>query len=421
MKTPRILFLAYIMITSCYPIETTAIIPGMMEDLAIIDAYEAPYKKCGFFINSRRLATSITRATNPSNGLAAIIKLSEEHYDALNKRNLRLASTKASEMKDIWNGKYGFKEIRVTQSQLQKINQLKLRSIEQIEMSLPKTEKFEIRRSDTLTTKNSEELMAIFDLARHLTNTPLLAQDVSFDFSKVHGAQENAYLVLPQLEKIHNASCKIFDDCSKRHPNQKKQLEALYQIKKDSFNQYLIDFYDFLKSQRMQDYRAVDRGQTSVGHRNTCLFNSIFYDDVAKGNIPSTKLGSLSKANDYLLWIKNIHAPYLRQLADNPIYNPNGISLTLRRLEGNRSLEAHYGIGTVARGCGLAPGLIANCSVLEIGVHSLGANYSIFLKSKTGPGSALLSYFGCGWFSSENFPIICASCSFGHAQGLVHA
>lgn len=409
--------------------EIEVIIPGgAIEGSESIETYQAPYQKfgeIGFFAEDRRLKYSIaedlldkTQYTN----FMDLILLSENHWIALNKRNLELATKISYKMNDIIWGKYGLNVANVNQAQKKKLTELKFRCLEQIEMSAsqlnPINPNFNISTSE-LYQRNFEECKCMYWLAKKLTNTPVFFQDASYDFGKIYGIAENPHVMIPILDRIHAVSEKVLDDCLEENPGQELLIKESYEIKKEGYSDYLKHIYQKLQTIKMSDYRAIDRGQNSGGHRNTCLFNSVFYLDFSKHNIASTKIGSIEKGKNYLSNINNLYSPYLNSLNGNPLFESSQICKTLNNLSKNSSVDAHYSFVSNIQDGKIFPGVLSNCSALEIQCHALMSNFMIFPKVRThNNGNCLFSNYGTGYYGSENFSIFPVSCSTGHAQGL---
>lgn len=402
------------------------------ENLHLMKTYKAPFEQfeeIGLFIADKRLHYTISqdllenkhfdKIIQKDNILNMLETLSKNHWIALNKRDLTIAKNISKEMQDILLGKYGLRKISLPYDISQKIIALKYRCIEQIEMSSNEDLVIsDIEKQDELFKQNKEEFCALYQLSHQLTNSPFFHSDISYDFMKSNGITANPRIVIPILEKGHKFSSTIFSEILKKYPNQNYLLETAYLLKKQSYNSYLDYVYHNLFEIKYSKYKSIDRGQTSGSNRNTCMFNSVFFYDFEKHNIPSTKIGSLDKASNYLTHLNKIYSTYGDKFLEE-INILKDIQKQTQFLKKNSGSDAIYSFCSEIQNKKIFPGYIFNASVLEIQCHSLLSNFAVFPKNIThSSGDCLFSHYGTGYYGSENVPIIPVSCSLGHAQSL---
>lgn len=401
------------------------VIPGGSSDWESIKAevenYKAPYTT-GVFLNTTGKGGTTLRSVgekNPGN-LLQLAQFSTDCYTALRDRDFGLAKKNAEVMIDILSGKYGLQVIKVPKKEKQKIDEITYRSVEQIASLFVSTDfrfkNLSPQSMEVLGKKNEDELNCILTVAQYFSTTPYCFQEISYDYSQIYGISENRYIMEPLLKERHSMNEQILDYCKSKYPDHIKTIDNVYLYKKHSLRDYLTYLYKNLGTKKMLECKAIDRGQTSGGHRNTCLFNSVFYYDLMKKNIPSTKIGSIEKGQSYLSHIADLHKSIPGIFTATPLPE---IGRNLASLKSDRSAEANYSFEVSAYDGKISLGILSDCSALEIQCHSLLMNFMIFSKSKTiGTDNSLLSYFGCGYLGSENFPIVPVSCSTGHAQSL---
>lgn len=433
LKSKKFLLTILLSIPSINSEELNLIFPETSdENLLQMNSYKAPYEEfgeIGFFVADKRLHYTISRdilenerfdqINQEFNILNMLRDLSKNHWIALNKRELNIAKNISKEMKAILLGKYGIRQKSVPFELSQNIMALKYRCIEQIEMSLNEDlSLMHFETSNALYKQNSEEFCAMYQLGRQLTNTPFFRAEISYDFMKTYGITENSLEVVPILEEGHRFTNNVFSEIVKIHPQQIHILNMAYSLKKQSYNSYLDYIYRNLSRIKYSQYRSIDRGRTSGTSRNTCMFNSVFFYDLEKHNIPSTKIGSLEKAQDYLLQLERICSIYGDKAAKESTI-VNHIKRQIQVLKANRSADAIYSFCSEIQNSKIFPGYLFDVSVLELQCHSLASNFIIFPKTKTHDfGDCLFSHYGTGYYGSENFSIIPVSCSLGHAQSL---
>lgn len=402
-------------------------------DEKLIAEYVAPYKKfkdIGFLMQDKRLQYSISqdlinreafdefKTAQKKSGLEMLILLSENHWIAVNNRDLKFAEKISKEIENIMLGKYGVKKVELDDIKNTKMTELKFRCVEQIEMSLRMnsefdpfsfTEKFE---NQGILYENSKDFAYMYEIAMKLTNTPVFFQMVSYDIAKMESRLDSGIKINSDFGNL------ILSEISEKYPDQKLKINNIINTKKTSFLEYLDFIYSTISTQKMSKYRAVDRGQTSSGHSNTCLFNSVLYADAVKGNICSTKLGSLEKAKSYVFYLDSIFKRVSMENY-NKILNSSKIIQNINDLQKIHTSDAMYGFTAEIDKNRIFPGKLGECSILEFQCHTLMLNFTIFPKNMVRQnGDSLLSYYGSGYYASENFAIAPVSCDLYHAQSL---
>ncbi|MDR3224069.1 MAG: hypothetical protein LBT03_00560 [Holosporales bacterium] len=412
--------------------EATTIVPGIAsQDLSNLENYDPPYKRqntIGFITNDRRPQT-ITANLNVSATCPPVEKLcisSENHWIALWRRDLKSASSIANEMARILLGRDRIYAVMLEAPIASKYRELKFRCIEQIAISNWGTRSFNLRsfastgQPADLYRRNFEEFESLYYLAQMVTCAPILFQIVSYDIlTSQNLAIANRAEVERALGQEVALANSLIEVVITKHPANRDLITATYSAKKNSFARYIQHIYAVLQAEDMRNYLAVDRGQSSGSHRNTCMFNSIFSVDVSKGNIPSTKIGSINKAKEYLQSLSVLFNG-IATANDSPLYNPSKIKATLDKIARSNTAEAVYSfVGDIFNNS-IYQEMLSDGSATEIQCHALSMNLIIFPKTKVRQtGDKLLNYFGTSYFGSENFPIAAVSCSTGHAQSLV--
>ncbi len=425
------------------------IIPGLEAEYAdmykVVAQCQPVYEKFGIkemFADNPDLSYTIPNGVLSSSQFAGykdslhistyeyICLLSENHWIALNKRDIGLAKNIAVEIATAMHGKYGLYVFTSPDKQLlETITSNKFRWMEQAELSIGEQA---LGKSDTKTrisAENDKELVMYYNLAKYITNTPLFFQTVSYDdIDKVYDARYTSLLQTykTRLTKINEFCEHILNYISGQNSEALSFLKYLFDIKERSYRQYMQYVFDFLTTTQMNTYTCVDKGQTSGGHRNTCLFNSSFSLDVSKNNIPSTKQGSLDIASAYVKKLQSIWGvvPQYKSYASYLLIND--MIPIINRTKSNSGAEAVYSFeGEVFSLKGtnkdvIFPGALSNCSILEMSQFALRSNYCIISKQKTRSnyGNTLAGYYSCGFFGSDLFSIIPISCSMTHAQSL---
>lgn len=413
--------------------EKNVILPTTSEEnIHLIAGYKSPseeFGEIGFFVADKRLKYTISKdilernkfdQIKPNaNALNVLVELSKNCWIALNKRELNISRNIVTEIVKILKGEYGLHEYMVSIQEWQKITELKYRCIEQIEMLSTNPVFSGGNNESPLYQRNTEELKGLYELAHNFTNTPYFHSEMSYDFAQKYGVEENPNLVIPILDRKHKFANFITSQIFNKYPKQKTLLISAYALKKQAYTRYLEGVYNNLNKIKYSQYKSVDRGQTSGGHRNTCMFNSVFSYDLQMHNIGSTKLGSLGQAKNYLSNLNKICIGYKPE-SNEEIATQQSIEQQIRRLEGNKWAEAIWSFSSSICDNKIFPGFFSTSSILETQCHSLMNNFAVFPKVCVRPsGDRLFSHYGTGYYGSENFPIIPVSCSTGHAQSLV--
>ncbi|MDR3031405.1 MAG: hypothetical protein LBU35_03415 [Holosporales bacterium] len=425
----RILTLAF-SVNYCIAAEESAIIPGDGEDIEqifeLIEGYTPSYLKyegVGYFMNDEGLYYTIPKEVitsksferykliNGKTALGMLLELSENQWIALNKRELKNAAILAEEMKQISLGKFGLRTIKIPSEKIHRnLMEIKLRTISQIDMLNIKSDA-NIPIESLTARENYREFNAIFSVVSHYTNTPLLSQSVSKDIRGETIPKEERIILDGVEQTVNHIVSQIKGD----YADKGSLIDEVIEIKKAAYKRYLNYVYAIMRIEDIRQYRMVDKGQTSDGHWNTCLFNSTLYLDKSLGNIETTKCGFLEKTKGYL---NSLIAKFRR-------FNPRGsfieerIIANVEKMKADRGAEALYSCAAWLEDDKICPGIIGDGSVLETGCHGLCLNFAIFPNQKVREGgNRLRNYYGCGYYGSEDFGIAGVSCSTGHAQAL---
>jgi hypothetical protein len=262
---------------------------------------------------------------------------------------------------------------------------------------------------------------AIFELSAFILGTPAFSQAVLYRMLMDGEATiPNQEIVLPKIKEQWDLLLSVTSDLQQRYPEEAEIISGTVRAKWVNYTSYLRYVHEWLDHTPMALFTAVDRGQTSEGNRNTCMFNSIFSADLRLRNITSTKRNIIERARAYIAQLRAYYIPAYMETADDPLINDeDGIDEHLIRLDADRSADEEYGAGAEGALGRMVPGQIADCSAAEAQAHALGLNIMIFPKQKTGTGDTLASYFGTGYLGSEHFPVSAVSCSLWHAQSLI--
>jgi hypothetical protein len=275
-----------------------------------------------------------------------------------------------------------------------------------------------IHRGHTPTLRNMRTLSALHELAMYMTSTPIWSQVVTYRMCADREATiPNQGLVLSKIQEQWDLLQSFTTDLVDRYPNLEDIIRGAIRAKDRSYRAYLAHVRAYVQRTPMTQFVAVDRGQTSGSSRNTCMFNSLFAQEVAAGNIRSTKEGAVQAGLAYLRFLTDYYVRY-SETADDPLMNPDGIAAHLWRLLHDRGADQEYGPGVEFAAGGYVPGQLSDCSAAEAQCHALGLNYMVIPKQKTGQGNMLEAYFGTAYLGSEHYPIVLVSCSMFHAQGM---
>jgi hypothetical protein len=424
------------------------LIPGdSAQDDGAISNYKAPYEKFAWVGRFRPGGIKYTidrdvvedwkqsdfMTTNGKNLLELLVLLSDNHWIALNKRCLEFAKKIANIMKGVLVGRCGVSSVLVSNEIAQKWSKLRFRCVEQIEMSTRQSPKFDpssladgLTVNSAILKRNIRDLAALYALSMNLTNTPILFQTVSSQMVSEGLPVLNQYAVGPILRQNDLLAEKIMSKCVQKYPDQEWLIKSTYAIKQRSYAEYLQYEYILLHTSPMANCKVEDKGQNSDSHSNTCMFNSVFGPDVAQGNIKTTKLGSINKAKEYVTYLNAMYSdiePVLKKgssLLDNEC-----IMKRLGVLANDSSSDAAYSFHGEIYGNKLFPGILDDCSAMEVQCHSLGLNLEVFdarkirdADSQKG-GPSLFAYYGAGYIGSENFATAAVSFTQGHARALV--
>jgi hypothetical protein len=200
------------------------------------------------------------------------------------------------------------------------------------------------------------------------------------------------------------------------HPEEENFITTLFAQAKANYSSYLTYLINTMKATMMSDYRSVDQGQTSGGHINTCMFNSVFLCDVEVGLIGTTKIGSIDRALGYIRELEGSWTEFGVNVGEEAF---GQIKATMHNLRRNSAAEAQYAFVAEIHDDRIFPGILASCSALEVQCRAGLMNLAVFPKVKLRQhGNTLFSYFGTGCIMSENLPLVAVSCSTGHAQTL---
>ncbi|MDR2667172.1 MAG: hypothetical protein LBB34_03635 [Holosporales bacterium] len=413
------------------------IIPGdSSQDLAPIVDYVAPYIKfspSGLFVQDTRLRlqyslsddgtlkSNIHGTNRDSSTIELLVNLSDNHWIALNKRELPLAKCIAKKMEEIILGRAGLYETAVSDELAEKLNEFVFRCVEQISLSVGPRECSQFLKTltfsqDELSQRNALKYMAMLQLATNVTNTPLFFQSVSLDFLLNHDVGPEASVMFPQLEKASRTVESLVSRCIETYQNERSSIIALIARAKAKYSTFLAHLFNVMKATDMADYRSVDQGQTSDGHVNTCMFNSVFLRDVEIGLIGTAKIGSIERASRYMQELEESWAEFGVDVGEETL---GPLKSTMCTLQQNRSADAQYAFVIEIRDNQIFPGILASCSALEVQCRAGLMNLAILPKQKLRDyGNTLFSYFGTGCIMSENLPLVAVSCSTGHAQTL---
>ncbi|MDR1488147.1 MAG: hypothetical protein LBI26_00125 [Holosporales bacterium] len=467
-----VILLAMQFFTQSYATTELVIVPSDGEtekDFAEVDKelkkYNNPFQKffpVGLFANDPQLKYSMpedviksgefekykTEKTLPA--IEWLGLLSENFWIALNKRNLGYEKLISSEMENTLLGKYKLTEISLPKVTANKYYDLWFRSIEQIQLNKRFSKDFieptfaPVSTFEDLYLKNLKQCEVGYSLAKFITNTPLLSQMISYEtvkdmdageISKEDSHDEEVLKDRQQRSEIRlsqdklKTSYSLFEGtlskiCSK-YADHDSLTGTLLEISKNRYKTYLKTVYNMLQTIDMSKYRIVDKGQTSEGNCNTCMFNSIFYLDVDGKNIRSTKNGSLEKASQYLGYLESLYqdgASYeediKKQLSE--IMPPHVKRLML----GSRD-EAMYTMeGTIWHDTIFPGNILQEISIAEASSMGMQLNFCIFFNSPIRSTEKelqkkIFSYYRGGCFASVQFPIIPVSCTLWHTRALV--
>ncbi|MDR0695559.1 MAG: hypothetical protein LBF56_02190 [Holosporales bacterium] len=422
------------------------IIPGdSSEDIVTLNDYKAPYEKfagTGCFTMSSKLGYSISRADVEnwkqsdftSAGGRSTIKilelLSDNHWIALNKRELVFAKQIAVVMKRILLGACGVSSVSLDSKTAANWREFRFRCIEQIEMSDRQPSKFdtlsiteEFATSPELLQRNAREFAAQHELSMRLTNTPLFVQTISKEMLFCGLPVTNANVVKRILLRIDGFAEEILRGFILKYPGEADLIGRAYVQKKLAFMRFLQHRWYLLNSTPMSRYQAVEKGQTSGSHRGTCVFNSLFYEDVRQGTIESEKLGSIGKGKAYLVHLSDLFSDFGPEWKkDSYVLNhQDGVMKRLKTIENDTSAAASISYPCEICCDKLYPGFPGDCAVTEVACHSLLTNFEMFDRGGLNSGNTLLKHYGTGYIGSENFATAGISFSSTHAQALVGA
>lgn len=210
-------------------------------------------------------------------------------------------------MVDILCGKYGNYEFITRDKVLySKFVSDKVKWIEQIQISLGDVQSnvFEFLEKAKIDT----DLRMYADLARHLTLTPLLFQMCSYEMLRI--MEENKIIDKKYVKLVKNFKQKldnrnvignlVLSNISARYPGKKERVALAFLLRKETYRTYLDYILSVIKSLDMGGYKYVDKGQTSSGHYNTCMFNSSFCNECERKIILDPKQGCLDKVQSYI-------------------------------------------------------------------------------------------------------------------------
>ncbi|MDR0942100.1 MAG: hypothetical protein LBM19_00585 [Holosporales bacterium] len=409
------------------------IIPGQLEqNMTAIEDYVAPFEKfgeVGFLTNDRRLKYSIKSSlTNVSaTPLEWLRALSDNHWIALNKRDLTFAKEISLEMGQVLLGKYGVCSVYLSQGLADKFSELRFRCVEQIAFSFWDCPDFDVKTLakgiavDDVSLMNLALFESMYELASKVTCSPLLFQAASYNMLQSRALPvANRHLIEPLLLENMELIERILETIAAKYPSHRDTIFRTYDMKKAVYARYLQHVYNMLGVVETSDCRIVDKGETSDGHSGACMFNSCFSLDVGKHNIPSTKIGSIARGQEYLRFLTTSYSD-IETARRSVLASPSGIKATFAKLSSNRAADASYSFVSEIYDDVIFPGVLSDGSSTEVQCHSLGMNLAIFPKFKIREaGDSLLSHYGTGYLGSDNFPIVPISCSLKHAQLLIH-
>ena len=412
---------------NCY---ATVTIPGNLDSIetikSVISSYRAPFEKhtdVGLLMTDPRL--SYNDVNKAKTAIEKLVLLSDNHWIALNKRELTKAKVIAQEINNILLlGKYGFQTVNLNSTEKDKFYGCKFRCIEQIEMSTRTAWNFDpvsfLGKSNQV--EISKEFACMYDLAKNFTNTPLFFQYITDSMIKsgVSMEKKSRKLFAGILNPRMNFANSVINLIKDRYPENIDTIETALRVKSIGYLSYINHITNLMKNIPENSYKAVDRGQTSAGHRNTCMFNSVFYADLAQKNISSTKVGSLQKGIEYVNYLINNFGKFPLFANTAQKSDLSHIVNLMNQTMNNKSSDAVYSFTGEVENDQIIPGILSNCSCIEMQTHSLLMNLAVFPKNKVREArNSLFSHYGSGYFGSENFAISPVSCSYYHAQSFV--
>jgi hypothetical protein len=275
-----------------------------------------------------------------------------------------------------------------------------------------------VSRRQSTTLRNKRTINVLHELAMYMTSTPIWSQVVTYRMCADGEATiPNQALVLSRIQEQWDLLQTFTLDLVGRYPELEDIIVGAIRAKNNSYREFLRHVRAYIQATPIAQFRAVDRGQTSGSSRNTCMFNSLFSQDVSMGNIHTTKGGAVSAGLMYLGWLTDYYSRY-SETADDPLMNPGGIRAHLLGLQRDNNADQEYGPGVEFAMDGFVPGQLSDCSAAEAQCHALGLNYMVMPKQRTGRGDSMESYFGTAYLGSEHYPTVLVSCSMYHAQGM---
>ncbi|MDR2458592.1 MAG: hypothetical protein LBD43_00650 [Holosporales bacterium] len=270
-------------------------------------------------------------------------------------------------------------------------------------------------------TSNMRTISAMHELAMYMTSTPIWTQVETYRMcASGEAIIPNQGIVLPEIQEQWDLLQTFATDLIGRFQELEHTIRGAIRAKERGYREYLAYVRTYTQHTPMSHFKAVDRGQTSGNSRNTCMFNSLFAQEVTMGNIRSTKEGAIQAGLTYLQWLADYYRRY-NETADDILINPGGVRESLMEMQRNRRAEQEYGPGAETSKGRYVPGQLSNCSAAEIQSHTMGLNYMMVLKQKTGLGDTLGAHYGTAYLGSEHYPIVLISCSTHHAQALERA
>ncbi len=393
----------------------------------VVSSYRAPFEKywdSGLFMKDSKL--QYRNAKSSENTLEKLERLSENHWISLNMRKLQNAKNIALEMKNIFkSGEYNKFSIS-DKNASDKLLELKFRCCEQIEMSLRNSPDFDIMSDirDNIN-ESSLEFACMYDIAMNITNTPLYFEYITYNMINSDMIMNRGTRSI--FQRILGPRMKLYDEIVSTLKNKYKTkvefIENVLNIKKKSYMRYLNSLENVMKNTPYDLYRTCDRGQTSGGHYNTCMFNSVFYADQNEENISSTKCGSLSSGISYVNYLDSLFTKYNAYSNNKSLFALQNIRNVMNNNMNNSGSDAVYSFAGEVENNMIIPGILSTCSAVETQCHSLCLNLAIFPKNVVrrvgGSCNSIFSYYGSGYFGSENFAISTVSCSLYHAQSFI--